>query len=128
MRVWTDEQKQKQRAAIGRWQPWAKSTGPRTDSGKHTSSQNAYKHGRFTAESLAHRRTLNTILRHARAVIAWGQFYRRRQRHLILVAQEKAQKWQNELLSTWHKHSAFSPSPVVKKMLIWPPPQDLRAA
>jgi hypothetical protein len=128
MRIWTDEQKQKQREAIKRWQPWVKSTGPRTDSGKRTSSQNAYKHGRFSAGSRAHRKTLRIILRHARAVIAWGRFYRKRQRHMIIAVQEKARKLQNELLSTWRKHTAFSPTPAAEKMLIWPPPRIKMAA
>lgn len=45
MRVWTEEQKQKQREAIQQWAPWKKSTGPRTDSGKQKSSRNSLKHG-----------------------------------------------------------------------------------
>jgi len=48
MRVWTEEQKQKQREAIRRWAPWTKSTGPLTEAGKRTSSQNAVKHGMYS--------------------------------------------------------------------------------
>jgi len=42
---WTDERKAKQRAAIYRWRPWDKSTGPKSESGKDTVAQNARKHG-----------------------------------------------------------------------------------
>ncbi len=42
---WTEERRRKQAEAIRRWQPWKKSTGPRTREGKETSSLNALKHG-----------------------------------------------------------------------------------
>jgi hypothetical protein len=42
---WTHERKAKQRAAIYRWRPWEKSTGPKTDGGKQTVARNAWKHG-----------------------------------------------------------------------------------
>jgi len=41
--AWTPERRAKQRAAIRRWQPWAQSTGPKTDEGKAVSSRNADK-------------------------------------------------------------------------------------
>ncbi|QZA80689.1 hypothetical protein [Deefgea piscis] len=44
-RVWTDEQRQRQRELIQRTQPWRKSTGPVTAAGKAVSSQNATVHG-----------------------------------------------------------------------------------
>jgi len=40
---WTPERRAKQAEAIRRWQPWNKSTGPRTDEGKARSSRNADK-------------------------------------------------------------------------------------
>jgi len=42
---WTPERKERQREAIQQWKPWEKSTGPRTDEGKATSSRNAMKMG-----------------------------------------------------------------------------------
>ena len=44
-RIWTDEQRQRQRELILRTQPWRKSTGPITAAGKAVSSQNATVHG-----------------------------------------------------------------------------------
>lgn len=44
-RVWTEEQKQRQRELIQEWRPWEKSTGPRSGAGKLVSSRNAYKGG-----------------------------------------------------------------------------------
>lgn len=40
---WTPERRAKQADAIRRWQPWNKSTGPRTEEGKARSSRNADK-------------------------------------------------------------------------------------
>lgn len=40
---WTPERRAKQAEAIRRWQPWNKSTGPRTEEGKARSSRNADK-------------------------------------------------------------------------------------
>lgn len=60
---WTAERRQKHAEAIRRWKPWAKSTGPRTASGKARAAQNAYKHGgraahsRLMNEALAAQRT-----------------------------------------------------------------------
>jgi len=41
--AWTPERRAKQAEAIHRWQPWNKSTGPRTKKGKARSSRNADK-------------------------------------------------------------------------------------
>lgn len=41
--AWTPERRAKQAEAIRRWQPWNKSTGPRTKEGKARSSRNADK-------------------------------------------------------------------------------------
>ena len=40
---WTDERRAKQAAAIHRWAPWTKSTGPRTAAGKAIVGQNALR-------------------------------------------------------------------------------------
>lgn len=40
---WTAERRARQAEAIRRWQPWAKSTGPRSAEGKATSSKNAHR-------------------------------------------------------------------------------------
>lgn len=45
MRSWTDQDRARQSQAIRNWQPWKKSTGPRTHDGKRRTSQNAWKHG-----------------------------------------------------------------------------------
>ena len=42
--AWTPERRAKQAAAIKIWAPWARSTGPRTKTGKAKSSQNARKY------------------------------------------------------------------------------------
>ncbi len=40
---WSDERRAKQAAAIRRWKPWLKSTGPISAAGKARVSTNAYK-------------------------------------------------------------------------------------
>lgn len=40
-RQWTDAQRARQAELIRSWQPWKKSTGPRTPEGKKVSAQNA---------------------------------------------------------------------------------------
>lgn len=42
-RGWTPERRARQAEAIRSWQPWNRSTGPRTDAGKATASQNRQK-------------------------------------------------------------------------------------
>ena len=42
---WTEERRRRQSLAIRRWQPWERSTGPRTADGKTRSSRNAYRGG-----------------------------------------------------------------------------------
>lgn len=44
-RVWTEEQRQRQRERIMEWKPWELSTGPRSVQGKQVSSRNAYTGG-----------------------------------------------------------------------------------
>lgn len=42
---WSVERRSQQSAAIRRWQPWTRSTGPTTDAGKARSALNAYRGG-----------------------------------------------------------------------------------
>jgi hypothetical protein len=42
---WTAERRVLQATRIRTWKPWSRSTGPKTPSGKHASSRNAWKGG-----------------------------------------------------------------------------------
>ena len=55
---WTLERKTAQRAAIYRWRPWEKSTGPKSAAGKAAVSSNARKHG---ARSQSVRREMQAL-------------------------------------------------------------------
>ena len=50
-RGWSDERRATHAAAIRRWAPWTRSTGPRTSTGKARSSRNAWKHGKRSVET-----------------------------------------------------------------------------
>ncbi|MGE0109718.1 MAG: hypothetical protein AB7S81_08180 [Bdellovibrionales bacterium] len=47
---WTLERRKQQAEAIQRWQPWERSTGPRTAQGKEKASRNAFKGGGWLKE------------------------------------------------------------------------------
>jgi len=42
---WTPERRARQAAAIRRWQPWRRSTGPKSEAGKARVAANALRHG-----------------------------------------------------------------------------------
>lgn len=60
---WTQERKAKQRAAIYRWRPWEKSTGPKTGAGKASVAANAFKHGGRSRAFIEQARNLRSILK-----------------------------------------------------------------
>lgn len=62
---WSPARRASHAAAMRRWKPWAKSTGPRTASGKAKSAQNAYKHGAY---SLEHRLVRQALRAHSRSL------------------------------------------------------------
>jgi hypothetical protein len=45
LKGWSPERRARQAALIRRWQPWQRSTGPKTEAGKARCSMNALKHG-----------------------------------------------------------------------------------
>ena len=106
-RKWTDEQKQKQRDAIRKWQPWNASTGPTTDQGKYISAHNAYKHGRYDAGSRHDRRVLSQILRDSRALIAFGRAWLQWRKQ-----QDKIRKLQKELSTSSNPFPHPNPLPM----------------
>ena len=70
MRKWTEEEKAKQAAAIRRWKPWEKSTGPKTEDGKARSKMNGLQDGHYGPTMHELRRTLRlqrTMVRLAEA-------------------------------------------------------------
>ena len=67
--AWTPERRAKQAEAISRWQPWARSTGPKTAEGKAVSSRNADK-GVHREEERAHDRQFRARLRFLKHLIA----------------------------------------------------------
>ena len=65
-RGWTPERRPKQAAAIQRWKPWTRSTGPRTDDGKAASSMNSLRHGERPEERIEAWGELRALLRELR--------------------------------------------------------------
>lgn len=58
------------RKSIQRVKPWESATGPKTAAGKARSRMNAVKHGLRSAEVIAARKELASVLREFRAVMA----------------------------------------------------------
>lgn len=89
MRIWTEAAKAAQREAIKRWQPWAKSTGPKTAEGRRRASLNARKVGHQSIKSI---RTLRAALqaqsrglRAAKAVATW-EIQEKSEKRTIMMA------------------------------------------
>jgi hypothetical protein len=59
---WSNDRRAKQRAAIYRWRPWDKSTGPKSPEGKSATARSSLKHGATTRAAKAERRTLARLL------------------------------------------------------------------
>ena len=58
----TPEQRARQSQAIRSWQPWKKSTGPKSDAGKALVARNALKLGGRSADTLAELEALRELL------------------------------------------------------------------
>lgn len=67
-RIWTESQRERQRALIQTWQPWKQSTGAKTLEGKAKVSQNALKHGNYTAAALQAEKEHRELMRQHRQV------------------------------------------------------------
>lgn len=65
---WTLERRKQQAEAIRRWQPWAKSTGPRSPDGKERAARNADKGGGWR-ETRQFFKLLNSELRQQKEVL-----------------------------------------------------------
>ena len=86
-RVWTQLQKERQRALIQTWQPWQKSTGAKTLEGKTKVSQNALKTGNYTAAAIQADREHREMMREHRQV--FNDFINASQEYLDLVAENE---------------------------------------
>lgn len=66
-RLWTQEQRERQREAIKNWKPWEQSTGPKSADGKARVSRNSWKGGTrqmlrdLARELMQHREALDSF-------------------------------------------------------------------
>ena len=65
--TWTPQRRARQSALIRTWQPWTRSTGPRTAEGKARTSRNAFKGG-HGAKLRELKKALNALLRDQRTL------------------------------------------------------------
>ena len=62
----TPEHRARQSQAIRKWQPWEKSTGPKSAAGKVKAARNAIKYGGRSAQTIAHLRDIRLLLAECR--------------------------------------------------------------
>jgi hypothetical protein len=67
---WSDERRARQSEMIHRWQPWTRSSGPKTPEGKAASPRNTPKPGSIKYELLTMKRQLADLMRAAKLVAA----------------------------------------------------------
>ena len=60
---WTPERRAQQAADIRNWQPWMRSTGPKSEAGKVASARNSRKHGMRSRRAIEERRMLRALIR-----------------------------------------------------------------
>ena len=60
---WTPERRARQALAIRTWKPWERSTGPVTDAGKASSSQNALIFGDYGRDAKADQKRVADLIR-----------------------------------------------------------------
>ena len=96
-RQWTESQKAKQRELIQLWQPWKQSTGAKTLEGKARVSQNALKHGEYTAASLQAEREHRESMRQHHQV--FNDFINASQEYLDLVSQHQYEEMLEGIMS-----------------------------
>jgi hypothetical protein len=60
---WTPERRAGRAALIQNWQPWARSTGPKTEIGKAASAGNSRTHGMRSRRAIDERRTMRALIR-----------------------------------------------------------------
>jgi hypothetical protein len=66
---WTPERRAKQEAAIRTWKPWEKSTGPVTEAGKESSSQNAFVHGGYNVDAKYASKRIADLIRDSKELL-----------------------------------------------------------
>jgi hypothetical protein len=90
---WSPERRARQAARIRLWAPWARSTGPKTATGKRKSSANSYKHG-------GRARDMRLI---SKALSAQSRFLRDVNRYISATKRYPA----NELLAKYSRRLAL---------------------
>lgn len=69
MNGWTAERKARQAELIRTWEPWRKSTGPKSDEGKAISAANSTVHGMRSQECFKSFRELKAFITQCRNFI-----------------------------------------------------------
>jgi hypothetical protein len=97
---WTPERRARQSARIRLWQPWRRSTGPRTEAGKAQSAMNGLKHGGRSRAHIMEMRRIRYVLRLTARNIAILRTYNRVRRLESALARESQTPQTPQTIST----------------------------
>ena len=99
---WTPERRARQAALIRRWQPWLRSTGPKTAAGKARVARNPLRHGQRSRAWILRAKRIRQAIRLCAQTVLLARAYAREQEWLALL--QSVQRAEDCGLQRLHSH------------------------